>query len=186
MTETESEVTSEESEGIVFLRRDWVITIVMALVAAFILRTFVVQAYHVTSGSMVPTLEVSDRIVINKISYHVYDDPSFGEIVVFTLPDVTQQDDQVVKRVVGVGGDIIESKAGSLYINGLAIQQPFLQDGVVTEDFGPVEVPDGYVFLMGDNREESYDSRSYGPVPASTIQGKVVATWWPLSSLGGA
>lgn len=170
----------------------------VAILIAVLLRTFVVATYSIPSTSMVPTLQVGDRILVNKLSYHLHD-VDRGNIVVFSTPP--NEDcggtpvSDLVKRVIGLPGESISLSGGSVYINGRLLPEPFLPAGARTDTYPgpsnatyslqhPYRIPQGDVYVMGDNRSRSCDSRFWGPIPESTIVGKVDMRIWPLSRLG--
>jgi signal peptidase I len=180
----------------------WVVelvgVVVAAILVAVLLRTFVVATYSIPSGSMEPTLQIGDRIVVDKLSYHLHG-VDRGNIVVFTTPPTEDCAGppvaDLVKRVIGLPGEIISLQDGSVYINGRLLPEPFLPPDVRTDTYpGPSKngyalhhayrIPAGDVFVMGDNRPESCDSRYWGPVRESTIVGKVDLRIWPLSRIG--
>jgi signal peptidase I len=161
-----------------------VLTIVVAFVLVFgFVRPFVVEAYRIPTESMVPTLQVGDRVLANKFIYH-FREPHRGDIVVFDSVD--EEDDQtLIKRVVGLAGDEIQVQGGVLYVNGEAQKEPYLnQDEPFRGSYGPTEVPEGHIFVMGDNRGNSADSRVFGPLPLENLQGEAVVRFWPLSKIG--
>ena len=180
----------------------WIIelvgVVVVALVVAFLLRTFVIATYSIPSGSMEPTLQVGDRIVVNKLSYHLHG-VDRGNIVVFSTPP---KEDcagppvaDLVKRVIGLPGETISLSGGDVFINGRPLAEPWLPasehgrtyPGPSPEPYAlhhPFRVPSGDVYVMGDNRTLSCDSRYWGPISESTIVGKVDVRIWPLSRLG--
>jgi signal peptidase I len=157
----------------------------------------------------VPTLETGDRVLVEKIGYRI-GDPARGDIVVFDnsfQQEVSPSDDRsvttkigdalrglfgaptsgysdIIKRVVAVGGDRVEARDGAVFVNGAPIDEPYLDQGVTTGDFSPVTVPDDKVFVMGDNRGHSGDSRSFGPVPLDAIVGKAFIVVWPPGDVG--
>jgi signal peptidase I len=164
---------------------EWVAIVAIALVAAFLVKTFVLEAFYIPSGSMEPTLMVGDRILVDKLSYDMHP-VHRGDIVVFKNPIPHDQAiKDLVKRVIGLPGDEISSNAaGQVLIDGHILKQPWLPPG--TDPGPPVQpqrVRPGYVFVMGDNRGESEDSRAFGQVPESTIVGRVILRVWPLSRL---
>jgi signal peptidase I len=168
---------------------EWIIVLVVALGLAVLLRTFVIQTYSIPSVSMVPTLKVGDRILVNKLSYHLHSVHT-GDVVVFATPPkeipVLQVKD-LVKRVIGLPGQTISSGPhGEVLINGKVIAQPWLTAGA-RADPGPAirtqRIPAGEVFVMGDNRGNSDDSRDYGPIDESLIVGRAVLGFWPLSHI---
>jgi signal peptidase I len=176
-----------------------VAVVVVAVLLALGIRGYVAQIFYIPSGSMLPTLQVGDRIIVNKLSYHVHD-VHRGDIVVFARPPLEDQEyADLVKRVIGLPGETISSKAGSVYVDGKKLQEPWLPPGPSSftgplaggdphPQFnlpGPVKVPAGYYYVMGDNRTDSEDSRFFGPIPKSLIVGRAVAVIWPLSHVKG-
>jgi signal peptidase I len=169
-------------------RRAGFAELVLTLLVAFVLvfgfvRPFVVEAYRIPTESMVPTLEVGDRILANKFIYH-FTEPERGDIVVFDSVD--KEDDQtLVKRVVGVAGDEIQVEGGVLFVNGEAQDEPYLnQELPFRGSYGPMEVPEGHIFVMGDNRGNSADSRVFGPLPLENLKGEAFVRFWPVSKIG--
>jgi signal peptidase I len=161
---------------------EWVVVIGGAILITILLRTFAFQTFYIPSASMVPTLQVQDRIVVNKIA----DDFHVGDIVVFERPDTwTAQHDVLIKRIVGTEGQTIEIRGGVLYRDGEPVDEPYLPQGITMADFEPVVVPEGHVFVMGDNRNQSSDSRENGPVPEENIVGRAALRIWPLGEFGG-
>ncbi len=178
---------------------EWTIILMAVLLCTVLLRTYVVQSFYIPSGSMLPTLQVGDRIIVNKLSYHVHD-VHRGDIVVFARPPLEDQEyADLVKRVIGLPGETISSKDGKVYINGKLLPEPWLPPG--PDSFtgalagsdphpqfnlpGPVTIPAGEYFVMGDNRTDSEDSRFFGPIPKSLIVGRAVAVIWPLGHIKG-
>ena len=159
------------------------IILVVAFVIVFgVLRPFVVKSFWIPSESMVPTLEVGDRIFVNRFIYSFLE-PERGDIVVF---DSLETDDELIKRVVAVPGDRVRVRNGKLRVNGDFPDEPYavpmlLPDGSF---FGPTKVPEGEVFVMGDNRPNSHDSRFFGPVPVENIEGEAFFRFWPPSRIG--
>jgi signal peptidase I len=161
---------------------------VAALVVAVVVRAFIFQTFFIPSTSMYPTLKPGDRIVVYKLDTH----PVPGNIVVFkrppkedcggpTVPDL-------VKRVIGLPGQTIEGRDGAVFVNGKKLAEPWLpkrtfNSNPFTSTFGPVKIPKGDYFMMGDNRTDSCDSRDWGPLPQSYIVGRVVMRIWPLSRI---
>ncbi|MDQ3912585.1 MAG: signal peptidase I [Actinomycetota bacterium] len=157
------------------------ILIAFALVFGFV-RPFVVEAFYIPSESMVPTLEVGDRVFVNKFIYR-FSKPERGDIIVFQ--SVEAEDQTLIKRVVGVEGDEIRVQSGLLFVNGEAQNEPYLNDAVPTNDFyGPLTVPEDHIFVMGDNRGNSADSRVFGPLPLENVEGEAFLRFWPLSKIG--
>ena len=176
---------------------EWVAVIVGALVVALVVKTFLFQAFYIPSASMEPTLQKGDRVLVNKVSYDLHD-VNRGDVIVFTLPDDQVAADGIhdlIKRAVGLPGDVIETRDGVVYINDRALEEPYLADGTVTGDPDdpqnpPIDrqtVPEGHVFVLGDNRSNSADSRyaNRGPIPIDSIVGRAFVIVWPLADLGG-
>ena len=159
------------------------VVLLVAFVVVFgFLRPFVVKSFWIPSESMVPTLEVGDRIFVNRFIYRFFE-PERGDIVVF---DSLETDDELIKRVVAVPGDRVRVRNGILRVNGDFPEEPYAVPVVFPDgsDFGPTRVPEGEVFVMGDNRANSRDSRFFGPVPMENIEGEAFASFWPPSRVG--
>ncbi|MGD0558094.1 MAG: signal peptidase I [Streptosporangiaceae bacterium] len=162
-----------------------VITVVVAVLLAALVRTFAFQTFWVPSSSMVPTLQVNDRILVQK-AFFSWHDIREGNIVVFTHPprDACGPGD-LVKRVIGLPGQTIYSSGNNIYINGRLLSEPYLPHpdplGPAIPDASrqhPYKIPAGDFYVMGDNRAISCDSRYWGPIKGSSIVGKVVLVWW--------
>ena len=166
--------------------REWVLVVVVALLAALVLRATLIQTYYIPSTSMTPTLEVGDRLMVYKLAFSI-GDVEKGDLVVFSrpsrLPDSPIND--FVKRVVALEGEKVEVTDGDLYIDGSRVDEPYLESSTVTNDFEEVEVPDGHVFVMGDNRQNSRDSRDFGPIQEELLVGEVFLRIWPFNNLVG-
>ncbi|MGH9152026.1 MAG: signal peptidase I, partial [Acidimicrobiales bacterium] len=163
---------------------EWVLIIGAALVAALVIKTYLVQAFYIPSPSMEPTLMIQDRVLVNKLSYRLHD-VNRGDVVVFERPpneSGTIRD--LIKRVIGLSGDTVEGRDGDVYVNGRELNEPYLPAGTVTSQFGPEKVPHGYVWVMGDNRANSSDSRVFGAVDEDRIVGRAFVRVWPISALG--
>jgi len=164
---------------------EWLLILGVAVGLAFALRAFVVQTYFIPSASMEPTLQIGDRIVVDKLSYHLHA-VGRGDIVVFATPPKEKAEpgiSDLVKRVIGLPGDVISSRGGRVYINGAPLHEPWLAPGIVTTGIRTQKIPPGEYFVMGDNRSDSQDSRFFGPIARSLIVGRVVLRFWPLSRL---
>lgn len=160
-------------------------TIVLSGVLAFGIRTFVAEARYIPSGSMLPTLQIDDRLIIDKISYK-FRNPVRGDIVVFNPTDTLKQQnfkDAFIKRLIGLPGDKVEVKKERVYVNDQPIQEIYI-DEKPNYNFGPVTVPPNQYLVLGDNRNNSYDSHYWGFVPRDMIIGKAVVRFWPLNRLG--
>lgn len=160
-------------------------TIGLSAVLAFGIRTFVAEARYIPSGSMLPTLQVNDRLIVDKLGYH-FKSPQRGDIVVFSPTDALQKQnfhDAFIKRVIGLPGEKVQVKAGRVYINDQALRENYVADAPQYE-YGPVTVPDGSYLVLGDNRNNSYDSHYWGFVPRDHIIGRAVVRFWPVDRVG--
>jgi signal peptidase I len=164
---------------------EWAIIVGVALLAAFLIRGFVVQTFYIPSESMLPTLEVNDRVLVNKLSYR-FGDIERGDIIVFERPpndpDTTIED--LIKRVVALPGDTVESRNNELYVNGERVDEPYLDAGTPTDNLPRTQIDEGTVFVMGDNRTDSFDSRRLGAIDQDLIVGEAIVRIWPLSRMG--
>jgi signal peptidase I len=169
--------------------------IFIALVLAVFIRTFAVQAYKIPSGSMIPTLLVGDYILVNRLAYGLripyykyifrWGEIKRGDVIVFVFPEDPSKD--FIKRVIALPGETIEIKRKKIYIDGREIEDKwgFFSDnyfGPPRDDFGPFQVPPEHVFVMGDNRDESNDSRFWGPVNIQNIKGKAFIIYFSWDS----
>jgi len=156
---------------------DWVESIVVALVLALIIRQFAFQTSEVLSGSMIPTLLIKDRVIVNKLVYRYYGKLERGDIVLFR--STIQPPRDFIKRLIGLPGEQILIRGGHVLINGKAIDQskwPIIWDN---SNFGPYKIPENSYFFLGDNRPDSFDSRFWGAVPKANIIGKAELLIWP-------
>jgi signal peptidase I len=176
--------------------REYVEAIGMALLLALFIRTFIVQAFKIPSGSMIPTLQIGDHILVNKLAYGVripfweeylvdFTRVQRGDVVVFIFPEDRSKD--FIKRVIGVPGDSVEIRGKKVYLNGKQIEDRYAhfegddpQNAGLTsrDDFGPKTVPENSIFVMGDNRDRSYDSRFWGFVNLDDVRGKAFLIYW--------
>jgi signal peptidase I len=163
---------------------EWVVFIGVALGIALLIKTFLFQAFFIPSESMVPTLKVHDRVLVNKLSYKMHPIHR-GDIVVFTRPPNEPNDiKDLVKRVIGLPGETVEGRNGHVYINGKLLEEPYLPQGTITSTFAVIKLPTNSIWVMGDNRGNSADSRVFGPIKESSIVGRVFLRIWPLSRIG--
>jgi signal peptidase I len=176
---------------------EWIVIVVVALVAALLIKTFAVQAFYIPSPSMYPTLKPGDRVLVNKLSYDFHS-VHVGDIIVFRRPpkDDSPGINDLIKRVVATGGETLYVNNCNIYINGKVELQPWLPKGY--QDPGspycttwpsgtypdPFKVPKGDFFVMGDNRKDSYDSRYWGPLPGDYVVGRAFVRMWPLDRVG--
>lgn len=154
---------------------DWLQALAIAMLLALIIRYFVFSPFSVAGPSMMSTLHDGDRVLVNKVIYYIRD-PKPGEVVIFHAP--TEKD--YIKRIIGVPGQEVSAQNNYVRVDGEAIGEPYLDEGKRTADFGPVKVPEGYVFVMGDNRTNSSDSREIGPVPIEQVVGRADVIFWPI------
>lgn len=174
--------------------------IVTALLLALFIRAYFIQAFKIPSGSMIPTLLIGDHILVNKFIYGttipfsdkrilIFRKPEKGDIIVFRYPEDPKRD--FIKRVIAAEGDVIESKNKVIYVNGKAVNEPYAQHtdtslrpgGIEPRDnFGPYIVPKEKYFMMGDNRDQSYDSRYWGYVDMNDIRGEALILYWSWDS----
>ena len=184
--------------------REYVEAIVVALVLALVLRAYVTEAFKIPSGSMIPTLVVGDHLLVNKMVYGidlpfvedkvlVYRNPHLYDIIVFKYPKDPGKN--FIKRVIGTGGDTVEIKDKVVYVNGQRIDDQFVQHTAPDilpakmskrDNFGPITVPEGKVFVMGDNRDDSHDSRYWGFVDLNEIKGKAMFIYWSWDGESGS
>ncbi len=189
---------------------EWVILIGSALLIAILIKTFLFQAFYIPSESMKPTLNVGDRVLVNKVSYHLHD-VNRGDIVVFETPpaakDANGEIKDLVKRVIALPGETFSAHAGKVFINGRPLKESYLQKGVRTcapnsgAECGDIDtpfrgcgapregqpgcvIPPNDILVLGDNRPASKDSRYFGPIKESSIVGRVFVRIWPLNDLG--
>jgi len=165
---------------------EWGAVIVGALIAALVIKTFLFQAFYIPSGSMEETLQIGDRVLVNKLSYQ-FGDIDRGDIVVFHKPESAGESDvdDFIKRVVGLPGETLRAIDGVVYIDGRPLAEPYLAEGIVTNQLTEITVPEGHVFVMGDNRTLSRDSRFFGPIPMDSIVGEAFVRLWPPGAFGG-
>jgi signal peptidase I len=214
---------ASESSRLVRQGIEWVILVGVAVAIALLVKAFVVQAFYIPSGSMEDTLHVSDRVLVNKLSYR-FGDPSRGDIVVFEAPpgEATAEIKDLIKRVIGLPGDVVEGHDGHVFVNGQQLEEPYVKAPGQSRTFGPFYVPkhgdhiapvddqtievngtrvtarlqttpprddsgaveDDEYYVLGDNRLDSKDSTSFGPIRGDTIIGRAFLRVWPLGDFG--
>ncbi len=176
---------------------EWLIVALVAFVLSFVIRSFVVQAYYIPSSSMYATLRIDDRVLVNKLSYR-FGEVSRGDVVVFSKPPNAQGGEQdFIKRIIALPDDLLSFQDGNVYLNGVLQDEPYVAQAPTYPDGQLMDcannppatdtclVPEGMVFVMGDNRQASTDSRVFGPINIDTIVGRAFVKIWPLSDLGG-
>ncbi len=155
-------------------------TVLPALLLALFINTFLAQATVVRGQSMEPTLHDNERVIVEKISYRLLGGPRRGDVVVLTVPG---NPDRLIKRVVALGGETIAIQGGQILIDGIPLAESWAVR-LGGPDYPPTTVPEGYVFVLGDNRGHSNDSRSFGPVPVKNVIGRAVLIYWPPGEVG--
>ena len=197
-------MTEKSFQGSKSTVREYAEAIIIALILALFIRTFIIQAFKIPSGSMLPTLKIGDHLLVNKFIYGVkvpfsgkivvpIKEPKPNDVIVFKYPQDPKLD--YIKRVVGVGGDVVEGKDKTIFVNGKPFDDKYgyQLDPTITkglrDNFGPIKIPEDKVFVMGDNRDNSYDSRFWGFVDHEANLGKALIIYWswdvtkPLFSL---
>lgn len=158
--------------------REWIKSIIIAIILALLIRGFVMESFIVDGTSMMPTLMDNERVLVNKIIYR-FREPKRGEIVVFPHPIYENNDTILIKRVMGLPGDRVEIVQGTLFVNDREIKENYIINDY--KSYGPFLVEDNMVFVLGDNRENSLDSRQIGFVEIDNIRGKTFFRYWPLT-----
>lgn len=160
-------------------------TITLSIFLALGIRTFVAEARYIPSGSMLPTLEIDDRLIIDKIGYR-FTEPQRGDVVVFSPTDELkkQYKDAFIKRIIGLPGETIEVKNGQVFVNGKGISEDYIAERP-QYTWGPGTVPAGSYLVLGDNRNNSFDSHYWGFVPRENIIGRATVRFWPPNRIGG-
>lgn len=179
--------------------REWAESIIIALILALIIRAFLIQAFKIPSGSMIPTFEIGDRIFVNKLIYgpkvpftdiriSALREPKRGEIVIFVSPEDPKKD--FVKRLIAFGGETVQIKDGNIYINGKMLEGPasicsnhYYNRGDYGGEGSTITVPPGCFYALGDNSANSRDSRYWGFVPRKNLIGKAIFLYWPLNRI---
>lgn len=157
--------------------------VVLAFAVSWVLHTFVLEARYVPSASMLPTIQLQDRLIIDKFFYKHFGSINRDDIIVFHATPAIHTTDDLVKRVIALPGDTIQISAHRVLINGKQVNEPFIMNTTVG-DYGPVTVPEDSLFVMGDNRSNSDDSRDWGFLPISNVVGKVILRYWPINTFG--
>lgn len=171
---------------------EWVLIVVIALAATFLIRTFVIEPFVVPTGSMESTIEIGDQILAQKVTVELGQPVKAGDIVVFHNPDASSEHDVLVKRVIATAGQTVDLQDGRVLVDGQALDESYTRGasyplGVQApgvEVSYPYTVPEGCVWMMGDNRENSADSRYFGPVSQDQIIAVALVRYWPLNRIG--
>jgi len=171
---------------------EWVFVVVVAISAAMLIRVFLFQQYYIDGPSMQTTLMPEDRVLVNKMSYKLHDIHR-GDVIVFDRVTNEVQHDDLIKRVLGLPGETLEIRSCIVYINGVQVDEPYLNPEQISQvepsarcgshtDMAPVVVPEEMVFVMGDNRVQSFDSRDFGPIDSDKVRGRAFVVIWPASA----
>jgi signal peptidase I len=161
---------------------EWIGLIIVAWIISYAIRTFAFDTRIVPTGSMLPTIQLQDRVIFDKIFYH-FDTLKRGDIIMFKPPMGSDESDDLVKRIIGLPGERLEVRAGKVWINDKALDEPYLNQAP-NYTYGPMEIPDNAYFMMGDNRNNSKDSHIWGVLPKENIKGRVILRYWPLNGFG--
>lgn len=188
---------NEQQHSAARMLRDWVIVIALALGAAMLVRVYVLQQFYISGPSMEMTLLENDRVLVNKLSYRLHDIHR-GDIVVFDRVTINGQQVEhtdLIKRVIGVEDDTVEIQKCKVLVNGTVIDEPYIDKDVLAlptpedvcriPDMKKITVPKKQIFVMGDNRAQSFDSRNFGSVPVKLVVGRAFAVVWPFASIRG-
>ncbi|WP_139253604.1 signal peptidase I [Hydrococcus rivularis] len=162
--------------------------VIIALVIAFLIRTFIAEPRYIPSDSMLPTLQEGDRLVVEKVSYYFHP-PRRGDIIVFEPPSQLQmqgyeKDQAFIKRVIAQAGEIVSVDNGTVYINDKPLQENYILDPP-NYNLPPLKVPEGHLFVMGDNRNNSNDSHIWGFLPQQNAIGRAIFRFYPFNKIGG-
>lgn len=171
---------------------EWVVVVAIAIIAALLIRLFLFQQYYIDGPSMQTTLMPEDRVLVNKLSYRLHD-VHRGDVIVFDRITSETQHDDLIKRVIALPGETLEVRSCVVYIDGVQLSEPYLNPEQVSQadpisrcgshtDMSATPVPDGQVFVMGDNRVQSFDSRDFGPIQIDKIRGRAFVVIWPASA----
>ncbi len=170
-----NESNENRKKALIREAKEWTRSIVLAVIIAIFIRLFLFEVFLVEGSSMYPTLQNHERLIVNKATYF-FNEPQKGDIIVFSFSP--QRD--FIKRVVAVEGDIVEISGGKLFVNNVALDEPYIE-GYQMMNFGPVTIPEGHIFVLGDNRGNSMDSRdpAVGYVSREKVKGKAIVVFWP-------
>ncbi|KTE89598.1 S26 family signal peptidase [Desulfitobacterium hafniense] len=162
---------------------EWVGVIVIAFALSWLIRTFVIEPRYVPSGSMLPTIQLQDRLIVDKFFFKYFDELHPGDVIVFHPPSEAHASDDFIKRLIALPGDTVEIRDHKTYINGQVLDEPYVAEPQI-KTMEPAVVPEGYVFVMGDNRNNSKDSREWGFLPIDSITGRTLFRYWPFEHFG--
>lgn len=157
--------------------------VLIAFALSWLIRTFVIEARIIPTGSMLPTIQLQDRIIVDKLFFKYFGELKPGDIIVFHPPASAHSSDDFIKRLIAMPGDKVEVKNHETYVNDKKLDEPYIKEKS-KDDFGPVVVPEGSLFVMGDNRNNSADSREWGFLPEQNVTGRTLFRYWPLNHFG--
>jgi signal peptidase I len=157
--------------------------VLIAFALSWVLRTYVIEARKIPTGSMLPTIQLEDRVIVDKFFFKHFDHISPGDVIVFHPPPSAHATEDFIKRVVGMAGDKLEIRNHTTYVNDQPLYEPYVKDKS-KNDFGPIIIPANSVFVMGDNRNNSADSREWGFLPTQNITGRTLFRYWPMDQIG--
>ncbi len=171
---------------------EWVAVVAVAIVAALLIRVFLFQQYYIDGPSMQTTLMPEDRVLVNKLSYKLHD-VNRGDVIVFDRLTNQVDHDDLIKRVIGLPGEVVEVRSCEVFVDGRRLVEPYLETEQMAAvepsarcgnhtDIAPQTIPDEMVFVMGDNRVQSFDSRDFGPIEIDKIRGRAFVVIWPASA----
>jgi signal peptidase I len=171
-----------ELKGIMKSLSEWIIIIAVAFLLSLVIRNYVIDTRIVPSGSMLPTIQLQDRLIVDRVFYKG-DSFKRGDIIVFQAPETAMEDKDLVKRLIGLPGEKVEIKNGKVFIGDKALNEPYVESPP-DYDYGPITVPPDSYFMLGDNRSASKDSHVWGFLPSDKILGRVWIRYWPANSFG--
>jgi len=184
LPEKSTTVRIEKRRGLLGTLVEILIIVAAAFAIAMLVQAFLVKPFAIPSASMEPTVMVGDRVLVNRLVYHFHA-PHRGDVIVFHEPGQPAGATPLIKRVVAVGGDTVAVHNGFLYLNGTQLPETFIMGHPILNEFAPVVVPPGFLWVMGDNRNDSGDSRVFGPVSVKAVIGEAFAVYWPLNHFKG-
>jgi len=183
----EFEAQEEKPTSLIRWLLETLLLVVLAIALAYAIRTLLVEPFIVPTGSMNPTIQIDNRVLAEKVTYRFIHPPRYGEIVVF--PDPKGEHPHLIKRVIATGGQTVDLREGHVYVDDKELFEPYTYgkpsnplEGVLVRF--PYRVPEGQLWVMGDNRTNSADSRVFGAIPVESVQGHGIWTYWPLSVFG--
>jgi signal peptidase I len=163
---------------------EWVVIVGVAILSALVVKTYLIEAFYIPSGSMEPTLQTGDRVLVNKLSYRLHA-VHRGDVVVFKRPPGVAGDANIkdfIKRVIGLPGDTVETRGEAVFVNGKRLKEPYLPSATRTVPSIELKtIPAHHFWVMGDNRTNSSDSRFFGPIEEKTIIGRAFVQVWPVT-----